>query len=466
MMNDPTLSHLLTLIPLGLGLAAGAGFIALTAWRPAIACSLFALLIPLTTGLGRGTIVPVLRPNEAILLMLLIGLGLYHLCHPRRRPVTGLDVAIGSYTIGTVLIAVLVLVLSRTPGLTDLDTLRGVLAPLQLLAVYLVFSRIDLSSSGLRAALNLTMVASIIVSVLAVLELVLPSARSAIEAVYPPPAAAVGWDPLYRPISTLGHYAAVGAFGTLNYTLALGLATHRHAGFPRPWLVLVMIVNLAGLVASLTWAPLLVLPFVTGAVLLHGRRLPGELAATGLALALAFAVLWPAVSARGDQQGVLSGGGGVAVPQTFDFRVRHWQEFFLPALLDHVWVGTGTVLPSEVPVSLDNFVDNEYLREGFRAGLAGLTLLLIMVGTISLLGWRDRASPDPTRQMLGGVSLAMGGFFLLVGLTGEYLYFAGVSQEFAMIVGLAGAVRLAATVPAARRSARRPEPHRLAIASP
>jgi hypothetical protein len=442
--KDALVSQLLSFIPLGLGILACVALLAFTIWRPAIGCSVFAFSIALTTGLGRGTIVPLLRPNEVILVVVIVGLVVYHLRRPGGHPITTLDLALGSYTIGTVVIAFLDLFIPHSALLTDPILFRGNLAPLQFLAVYLLFSRTALSSRGVKAVLDLTMLASIVVSLIAVVELASPGFRGIIEGYYPPQPPLTGGEPLYRPISTLGHYAAVGAFGTINYTLALALATHRHPGFPRPWLTLVMIVNLAGLVASLTWAPLLVLPFVTGAVLWHGRRVPGELGVTVLALAMAFVVLWPAVSARSAQQGLsLSGAsGGAAVPQTFNFRVQHWQEFYLPALMDHLWLGTGNALPSEVPPSLFNYVDNEYIREGFRAGIVGLTLLVTMMGAIGWLGWRGRASPDPTQRTLGAACLAMAGFFLLVGLTGEYLYFAGVTQEFAMLVGLAGALRL------------------------
>src|SRR3989442_12034982 len=131
-----------------------------------------------------------------------------------------------------------------------------------------------------------------------------------------------------------------------------------------------MVVNLGALVASLTWAPLLALPLVTGIVVLHGRHVPRELAMTGAALAIAMILFWPAVSARTAQQGVGSSPSqGFVIPQTFQFRLQHWEEFFLPALMDHLWLGTGTVIPSGVPTPLTDFVDNEYLLEGYRAGV-------------------------------------------------------------------------------------------------
>jgi hypothetical protein len=211
----------------------------------------------------------------------------------------------------------------------------------------------------------------------------------------------------------------------------------RHPDFPKLWLSLVMVVNLAGLVASLTWAPLLALPLVTIVVLWYGRHVPRQLGMTVAALAIAMLLFWPAVSSRGSAQGVISSGGSnLVIPESFAYRIRVWQAFFVPALADNFIFGTGTVIPSEVPTPLTNFVDNEYLREGFRAGLVGITLLLTMFATVVVVAVRSRGSPDPMRRSLAAACLGMVLFFALVGLTAEYLFFAGVSQEFAMLLGL------------------------------
>jgi hypothetical protein len=429
------------LLPLLVLSVAGAGFVALTAWRPAVGGCLFAFAIPVTTGLVRGTVVPLLRVNEVLLLLLLAGLVLNHFRDPKRHPVTMLDIAVGLYALGSIVVAALVLFVNDPSALRDLETLRVVLSPAQFFLIYLVFSRAEFSGRTLPVLLNLSMLASIIVSLVALVELVnLGGIRPTLTAFFPPEGNPSPWDPVYRPASTLGHYSAVGAFGAINYTLALSLLTMRHPAFSRLWLSVVMAINMGGLVASLTWAPLLVLPLVTAVVLWQGRRVPRELGMVVAALSVAFVLLWPNVNARGTQQGILSSAGvGLTIPHTFDYRMHFWGEFFVPALVDHLWLGTGTVLPSVVPTRLTTYVDNEYLRQGFRAGLLGVAFLLIMQGTIAFTGWRSRASPDAVRRSLGATSLALALFFLLCGLVGEYLFFAGVSQEFAMIIALTGA---------------------------
>ncbi len=434
--------RIMALIPLVPGLGAGLAFLALTCWRPAAGCGLLVLLTPLTTGLGRGTIVPFLRPNEALLLALLAGLALHRLHHPRQRSITSLDLAVGSFAVGTVVVPSLVLLVSNQPGLLGTDTLRDVLAPAQFLLVYLVFSRTPFSSRGVRMILNLAMLAGVVVSLVAIAELVDVAGIRELMAMYYPVPVTPSWDPVYRPFSTLGHYSAVGAFGAMNFTLALSLATVRHPAFSRSWLSVVMVANLAAVVVSLTWAPLLVLPLVAAIVLWHGRHVPRELGVTVGGLAIALVLFWSAVSERIAQQGLASS-VGLVIPQTFQTRLDHWQEFFLPAIADHVWLGSGTIIPSIVPTPLTDFVDNEYLRDAFRAGVVGLMLLLVMLLAIALTGWRSRrAGSDPTARSLGSTCLALVVFLALIGVTAEYLFFGGVSQEFAMLVGLLAARNL------------------------
>ncbi len=84
-------------------------------------------------------------------------------------------------------------------------------------------------------------------------------------------------------------------------------------------------------------------------------------------------------------------------------------------------------------------MDNEYLRIGFRAGLAGLGLLIIMLWAVSSSAWRCRESVDPWRRRLGAVSLATVVSIVVVGFTAEYLSFGGLSQYIAMLFGLLAA---------------------------
>src|SRR6266446_3637594 len=83
----------LTVLLVAAAVLAAAAIIAVTANRPVVGCAMLAVGIPLTTRLGRGTLIPLLRPNEAILLLILVGLALHYLLTRQTVPYLGIDLA-------------------------------------------------------------------------------------------------------------------------------------------------------------------------------------------------------------------------------------------------------------------------------------------------------------------------------------------------------------------------------------
>jgi hypothetical protein len=411
-----------------------AGTVLLTARRPIIGCGMLAVGVPLTTALGRDTVIPVLRPNEALLLLVVAGFILHHLWTRQRFVYTGLDLAVVIFAVGCVVIPWLVLLFGRT--WMDFDTWRAVLGPLQFLVVYLCFAQLRLRDNELKGLLTVTLLVSVIIAVIAIMEVQdFPSgAKAALTSIFPPDHPPSVYDTVYRPSSTVGTYGAVGAFGTLNFLLALIVAVRRDSTLRKACLSTVMVLNLASVIGSLTWAPAAALLVGATAVIWYRRHVPKQIWICGGAMVVALIILWPAVSSRLEQQRV-----GLGSIQTVDQRLWEWQTFFLPVLADHEWFGTGTLVPSEVPTYMSFFVDNAYLRMGFRAGLVGLVLLFSMLSIVAVTGMRCRESPDPWRRRLGAAAVATVLTIILTGFTGEYLTCGGLSQYIAMMFGLLAA---------------------------
>src|SRR5437773_149237 len=270
------------LLEIALASAVGLPLFALSAWRPAAGCAVLALLVPLTGGIGRGTVVPVLRPSEALAMVVLTGL-LYNIAVRRRRlAFVGLDLVVLIFVLVEVLIPLLTILLR--PGHVDTDTWMTVLAPIQYLAVYVLFSRCEPGAAGLRWIINMAFVASIVVAAVAVLEAFSPSFHAVVSTYYEESVTPT-WDPVYRPSSLVTHYAAVAGFGFLSGSLAAALLVGRHPAFRAPWLGLVIVANACGLLVSQTWAPLVALPIVAGAIVLCASRIPWRqlVVAAGLA---------------------------------------------------------------------------------------------------------------------------------------------------------------------------------------
>ena len=415
--------------------------IALTARYPVFGCALLALGVPLTTALGRGTVIPLLRPNEAILLLVIAGLALHYLLTRPSASFMSLDLAIVTFAVGTSLIPWLVLWFARAD--MDFDTWRAVLGPLQFLAIYLCFAQLRASDDNLKWLLNLTLLTSVIVGVIAVLELQdFPPGTRALFSAYFPPDRPV-FPGAYRPTSLLGNYSAVGAFAMLNVILALTLTKKKDSRLNNAWLTTVMVVNLASLVASLTWAPAVALVLGAAAVIWYSRRVPSQIWMGAAAVVVVLVILWPVVSDR-----IAGSNINLGTIENVDTRIKNWQYYFLPVLAEHAWFGTGTVIPGDLPPYLSSFVDSEFLRMGFRAGLVGIGFLLLMFATVCVIALRYRDSIDPWLRRLGAVSLATIVTIVLVGLTAEYLSFGGLSQDIAMLFGLLAArIRLNGRLP-------------------
>jgi hypothetical protein len=432
-------------VPIAAGVLGALVVLGLTIWRPVIGCLILVLAVPLTAGMGRNTVVPLVRPSEALTALVAVGMLAHFLPRRRRLGFTTLDLAVAAFAIGGAVIPWAVLYLSHQAA--GIDTWQTVFAPLQYLLIYLMFSRLQPTEKGLRLALQLEMLASVIVGVIGLAQLAdLPGVRDLIANTYP-----IGGQinicqyGVCRPTSLLDHWSSYGAFAVLNYAIALALVSTRRVGFSNRWLTLVMAVNAVAVLASQTQAAVVGLVLVTVIVLVHRRHVPRQLAMTAAGLALGLAIFWPQIQARLSQQ-LTSGGSSSSTPESLQTRFTYWGELYVPILREHLWTGTGTVISTDVPDRLTLYVDNEYVRMGLRAGIGGELLLVLMLAAVAAVGWRSRGSPRPIVQALGAMSMSYAIAIAVMGTTAEFLTFVGVTQLFWMIVGLLAGSLLPATI--------------------
>src|SRR5438034_9345397 len=106
----------MNLVVAAVGGVAALGLLALTIRRPIFGCAVLVLTVPLTAGLTRGAVIPVLKASEVILLVVLAGVVIHQVTTRRSRPVRGLDIAVGAYVIGSCGIPMTVMLLSDFVG--------------------------------------------------------------------------------------------------------------------------------------------------------------------------------------------------------------------------------------------------------------------------------------------------------------------------------------------------------------
>jgi hypothetical protein len=196
-----------------------------------------------------------------------------------------------------------------------------------------------------------------------------------------------------------------------------------------------MALDVVGVLASQTWAPALGLILATIVILVYRRRVPWQLWIGVAGVSVALLLFGAQVGNRIADQGVTVG-GNFLIPETMRYRMMLWEDFYLPSLAQSPWIGTGTVVPAVVPENLDVSVDNEYLRVAYRAGVVGVILLLILLVSVGLTGWRARLREDPLVRALGAAALAYVVAAAVMGITEEYLAYGGVGQQIAIVLGI------------------------------
>ena len=432
----------MTLTPLlALGVVGAGAMFLLAISRPSWACILLAAVIPVTVGLGRGTVIPLLRVNEALLMVVTAGVAIRSLPRRGALPFTGLDLVAAGFCLGGVLIPAAVILLSHLNA--DRQDWAEVVAPAQYLVIYVLYSRVRFSEREIGLLLHVLMACGVLIAAIAVAQnFDVGGVRALVQAYYPAEPQP-SWDPVYRPASLLGFFSTAAAFCLFNFLVALALAAMGRRGFSQLWLTVVMAVNLVGLLVTETYAPLVALPLGTVVVLLITRRVPWRQAlAAPPALAASLVVLWPELQTRLQQQGLSS---GLQLPESIGTRLNYWEGFFLPALFKHgLWLGTGTIIPSEVPQPLNTFVDNGYLDQAFRGGVLEVVAYVLLLTGVMAVAWRHRLLESPTRRVVAAVCGAAAASVILIDLTSEYLTMSAVAQEFWILVALMTGMALAA----------------------
>jgi hypothetical protein len=454
-----------TPLTLVIGGLAGLVLLGVTAWRPTVGCLFLVVAVPLTAGLGRGTVLPLVRPSEALMAVVIVGTLVHELPIRRQLGYSALDLAVTAFAVGGTLVPWAVLFLGRQPF--GADTWTAVLAPIQYVVIFLLFSRLQMSDKTLRLLFALQLAVGTGIAIIGLAQLAaLPGVREFIDSTYPfgGGGEAICQFGVCRPTSLLEHWSSYGAYAVLTYTIGLALVATRKSVFSSRWLPLVLGINAVAVFASQTQAAVIGMVLVTLLVFAHRRHLPRQLLITCLVLAIGLGLFWPQIQARVDQQLAGPSSGGLATPESLQTRDRYWNEFFLPVVTENIWVGTGTLVPTSVPDRLVKYVDNEYLRMALRGGVIGVGLLLLMLASIAVAGWRQRYSSDPLTQAIGAMAFAYALVLAIMGWTAEYLTFAGVSQLFWMVAGLLGASLLPAAA-ARRLAAAREDPAVASVAN-
>ncbi len=416
--------------------------LALVAPRPILIVYGLTLILPLTGGLARGAVIPLLRVSQALLLL---GFLLFAVARPTRLGkirLSAVDLAFLLFVLGEAVFPVLVLYynggslnLNAVDPLYGDSSLQTLLGPIQYYVLYRIVVGVVSSERQIIPILKLTFIASIIVSIIGILQKIVPAVNRFILTYYPP--VSDGTDPsstYARITSTLQHYSGLGAYLTFTLILAITCYISRPRLKIAPVLLwATFIFDSIALILTGTFAAWIGLVVGVLVVFVLMRRIPKPIIYIAIGVALAAIIFQPFLSARlNDELG--AGAAQGLLPQSLAFRVMLWKDIFLPAIGQNLLFGYG---PAPAVLALWPAEESQYFLTLLRGGLFYFFGYLLLIGVAGYACWRHikRKDKDP------GQVVAIALFAILVALSvmnvsGEYFTYVGGTQVLWMLLAI------------------------------
>ena len=311
--------------------------IGLAGWvlaRPPVAAYLLIFATPLVVGVNAGSVVPLLRPNEALIALLGAGLVLRWLAGLRggdiRWPrMDRVEIALIALGITSSVLPLTMMLVRQRPISTD-DLLYSIVL-WKLLAEYIIVRSVISTREQATRCLVLSMAAAAIVGVIGILQSAGVAGVPGLLAKYTSSSGTDGMVSITGGSSLLGLPAATADLAILNLGIAVAMIVR---GYPRRlWLGGLAVLYALTVIAAAEFAT--VIGLVVALVALMALTRSGRIARYVIPVGLfAGVLLWPVIQFR------LSGFRSTAgLPLSWVDRLYNLRTFFWPVLFsDHNWI--------------------------------------------------------------------------------------------------------------------------------
>jgi len=391
------------------------------------------LLLPLVGGAARGAVIPFLRLGQAVLV---IGCILFVIARPGRLGkvrLTALDLAFALYFLAGSIFPVLVLIyrgghldLNSTDNIYGVSPLQTLLGPLQYYLLYRIVVATISSEEQVKRVLELSLIASIIVAIIGILQKVFSPVQRFLAIYYPSITLHSVATIDQRITSTLESYSGLAAY--LSFTIITALACYsiqQRQKISPLLLIATILLDSIALVLTGTLAAWIGLAIGIVVVFLLGGRIP-KMAIFALAgIIIAVLIFNPFISARLSEQ-LGSGAAQGLLPQSFAFRIMLWKDFFFPAIGQRLLLGAG---PDPAVLSSWSTEESQYLSLLLRGGLFYFFSYLLLIGFAGLICWRQikQRSAD-TGRTVAIATLAILVSMSAMNVTSAYFTYIGGTQ--------------------------------------
>jgi O-antigen/teichoic acid export membrane protein len=402
--------------------------------RPILIVYGLALALPLTGGLARGAVIPFLRVSQALLVL---GFLFFAIARPARlgkARLSAIDLAFLIFLLGEAVFPMLALYYrGESVNLTYVDPLFGVsalqelLGPVQYYILYRVVVAVISSDRQVVTLLNLSFLASIIVSLIGIMQKLVPAVNRFILTYYPPVSDgsnASGTD--QRITSTLQHYSGLGAYVAFTMILALACYMARPRLKIAPLLLgATFLFDSIALVLTGTLAAWIGMAIGVVVIFLLMRRIPRPAIYMGIGVVLAAVIFQSFLSARLTAE-LGAGAAQGLIPQSLAFRIMLWQDFFIPAIGQHLIFGAG---PSPAVLAQWPAEESEYFLTLLRGGLVYFFAYLLLIGLAGYACWRQiKSKANDVGRVVSIALLAILVSLSVMNFSGEYFTYVGGTQ--------------------------------------
>ncbi len=401
--------------------------------KPILLCYLTIGAVALTSGIERGKLIPILKPNEAVLLF---SAGIAFIVILTRKTYQSINLHLISPAIimligGTILIPG-ISYLIRGTTLTIQDGLT-LLAPLQYVLLFWLFTYLPRNNVERRRIIQLMLLCGAVVAAVGLLQgarfgFVTDLLHKWYGSVHETKAATVG-----RITSLMSAWNVLGIFLMVNLLITWAFGISRPSDLGRVTIAIVMALCTVCLLVSGSYAGAIGLVLGIGiiTVLLRGINRKTIILFMGLAsvFLLATILFKPLIQERLNAQF----GYGGAVPESLIYRFKVWREIYLPAVQQNLLWGINPTVPTTFSW---RYTESQFLTLLFSFGLVGLIAFLAWIGiTLTWLFHRFRQHNGMLKSVTA-ITIAILLVLSAAGFTNAVFTYSGTADYVWIILAL------------------------------
>lgn len=398
-------------------------------------------LIPATSGLERGSLVPHLRLSDIISLLLFVAVVFYW--RGRWRPMDRLGVAVLAYGLAYALTTTIHYL--ERPSLSGTSPLLAeASSALQYTLLYMLAFALACHDESVHSLLWTSLLVSTVVAIVAVIQYIdVSGVRQLLAGLTGRPeiATPAEWK-VYRSTGLFPSWHALGMYLAINSVYGLVLARLREAlGLSARIPLLLVGVLTVGLATALTLTPAILV--VVGLAAISSVRLLMRVVMVGAAVVfvlLSQTALGSAVAQRMSAQGQEIYGYPAWLPQTIAYRMHIWETDYLSWIAKDPILGYGPRGGGDEALFAYTYPESMYIDALFRGGLTLLIPLVVMLmGAVLRFRSVGGLWPPAEAGLLGRAALVVTWVLIFGQLIHPYLSDVGGAPAYFLMIGAASA---------------------------